>query len=103
MNNTGSIYLDKPTGELKLSIMRFFEEASISVDWVDSQDKADVVIDFPEGKVECEPGTLHCGGRISCPDAFVNSGMMKIDRADMGKLLNHLDIRIFACQLGCFK
>ncbi|MFH1676174.1 MAG: hypothetical protein ABIC40_04035 [bacterium] len=74
----------------------------IEVTWIDKKDDADVVIDWPDGKLESGPDLLHAGGRITCPDSFVSAGRMKIERNVMSKLLNHLNIRITSCQLGCF-
>lgn len=103
MTDSRKIYLNNPTDEQRNSSVKFFDDAGISVEWVKISDGADVTVDWPDDKVVCEGDSLHCGGRISCPDAFVIAGRLKIERALIGNLMNHLDIRINACQLGCFK
>jgi LAO/AO transport system kinase len=42
------------------------------------------------------------GGRIACASAFVLAEKLKIPRAEMGRALDELEIRITRCQLGCF-
>ena len=103
MTITRTIFLDNPDENQKGLVGKFFEDAGIPVIWGEAPDDADVIIDWPDDKVVCEPYFLHCGGRISCPNAFAIAGRLKIERGDLGNLLNHLNIRITSCQLGCFK
>lgn len=103
MTSTRTIYLDNPTEEQRSTVVKFFDDNEFEVTWANAREDADVVIDWPDGKEVCEPDLLHCGGRTTCPNAFVFAKKLKIDRGDMGKLLNHLNIRITSCQLGCFK
>jgi hypothetical protein len=103
MTDTRTIYLDNPLAEQKKSVEKFFENAGIPVIWETAREDADVIIDWPDDKIVCEPDFLHSGGRITCANAFVFAGRLQIDRGDMGNLMNHLNIRITSCQLGCFK
>ena len=97
------IYLENPTDIAREAISRFFSDNGVEVEWAASSGDAGVVIDWPsEKKVSCEPGLLHSGGRITCSDAFSTAGKMNTDLKVVGELMNHLDIRICACQLGCF-
>jgi hypothetical protein len=41
-------------------------------------------------------------GRIACASAFALAEKLKITRAEMGKILDELEIRITRCQLWCF-
>jgi hypothetical protein len=75
------------------------------------QINVDVTAD-PDGAVKITPGApgqqsasteLRAGGWISCSTAFETAGRLQVPPRDVGKLLNHLDIRIRACQLGCFE
>jgi hypothetical protein len=102
MSNTSLIYLDNPTDSSRENLQNFFNDAGITVEWADSPGNAKVTVDWPEEKAVCEPMILHAGGRISCPNAFAAAKRLNIDRGTMGNLLNHLNIRIFGCQLGCF-
>jgi hypothetical protein len=103
MSGTRTIYLDNPEAKQKKALEKFFKDAGVTIKWGTSRKNADVIIDWPEDKVVCEPDLLHAGGRITCANAFAIAGCMKIDRATMGNLMNHLNIRIASCQLGCFK
>jgi len=104
MSLTAKIFLYSPDDAAKEGLEKFFEDAGVTVEWAGSADEAPVSIDWPsEGKMECEPGKLHVGGRTTCPIAFANASKTNINRSVMGELMNHLDIRVFACQLGCFK
>jgi hypothetical protein len=102
MTPTRTIYLSGATEEQRTSVEKFFDDAGIPVIWADKRDGADVVIDWPEGRLESHPDFLHAGGRITCPDSFASAGRMRIERGVMGELLNHLGIKINSCQLGCF-
>jgi hypothetical protein len=103
MTNTRTIFLDNFPDEKNKSLKEFLKGIDAPVSYIDSPEGADVVIDWPEGREICEAEKLHGGGRISCPDAFKAGARLRIDRGHMGDLLNLLDIRIFGCQLGCFK
>jgi len=48
-------------------------------------------------------GLLHAGGAIACRTAFEMAGRLGISPRELGKLLDHLDVRVRACQLGCFE
>ena len=78
---------------------------SIELDFtlVDSPSDADITIDKPSEREISTPEILHSGGRISCPVTFALAKKLGINRAKAGKLVTLLDIKIFGCQLGCFK
>ena len=104
MTSNSEIYLDNPTDEAKNKLMEFFNSISFGCDFMDSASKADLVIDYPEEKKEvCSSELLHVGGRLSCANAFKVADKTGISRANVGELANLLEIRIFGCQLGCFK
>lgn len=84
-------------------ITNFFNELSKPVILVKDKSEADLVIKLSGEKMECEAKTLYINGRISCPTAFASADLFKISRGDFGKLANLLNIKIFGCQLGCFK
>lgn len=49
------------------------------------------------------PTELHAGGSITCGLARDLASKLGVKYREMGKLLNHLDIKIRACDLGCFE
>ncbi len=102
MSETINLFLDGSAAERKTSLEEFFESAGVAPSWVESLEDADVVIDCPDERGVCEPDLLHCGGRMSCPNAFAAAARLRISRADMGRLLNLLEVKIGNCQLGCF-
>ena len=40
--------------------------------------------------------------RITCRDAFLIAEEANVPRHEIGRLLNEMEIKIHACQLGCF-
>ena len=81
----------------------FYKSIELEYIIVDSASEADITIDNPSEREISEPGVMHVGGRISCPVAFAIGKRLGISRANAGKLANVLEMKIFGCQLGCFK
>ena len=46
---------------------------------------------------------IYSGGWITCEMARSLAKKINIPLAQMGKLLNHLNVKIRSCSLGCFK
>ncbi len=46
---------------------------------------------------------IYSGGWITCETARSLAKKINISLGQMGKLLNHLDVKIRHCSLGCFK
>lgn len=55
-----------------------------------------------EGRQQCSTETLYAGGWIACSDAEEVTDVLGATRADVGKLLDKLDIKLRDCQFGCF-
>ncbi len=51
---------------------------------------------------ESSSSEWRAGGWIGCAPALDAAGRLGIAAGDLGKLLDHLDIKIRACELGCF-
>lgn len=51
---------------------------------------------------ESEAGQLVAGGRITCALALGLAGRLGLPAAQVGSLLNHLEVKVFSCSLGCF-
>jgi len=51
---------------------------------------------------ESEPDRLVAGGRIRCALALGLAGRLGLQSAQVGALLDHLDVKVHACSLGCF-
>jgi len=103
MKESIKIHFDNPTDEWIMKIEEFLKGIDKSFVQVNASSEADISIDSPSEKLESEPNLLHIGGRISCPTAFVAANRLGMSRGDFGKFANLLNIKIFGCQLGCFK
>jgi len=55
-----------------------------------------------EGRQQSDMTTLHAGGWIRCADAQALAGKLELPKRTMARLLDHLDIKIRECELGCF-
>ena len=60
------------------------------------------VVESSEGN-QSTPSELHAGGWIACRTAFELAERLGLRPREAGKLVDHLNIRIRACQLGCFE
>jgi len=56
-----------------------------------------------EALKESDLNTIYSGGWITCETARASAKKLGIPVMQMGKLLNHLDVKIRRCGLGCFK
>lgn len=103
MTDTKRIYLVNAPEDRKLKITKFLDSIGFNYELVDSETDIHISIDFPKEREISSTGILHAGGRISCPDAFIVAEKLGMTRKSIGEFLNLLDIKIFGCQLGCFK
>ena len=82
-------------------LRRFVEAEGIGIDPV-TDPTCDVTI-APGDKGRCSDlTTIYAGGSIACATAFELAAKLGISRAKMGKLLDHLNVKVRHCQLGCF-
>ncbi len=90
------------------TILAFVRSENIPVQIVGA-DQTDVAGSYPVRVVSASAGVqssaaaLQAGGWIACATAFEAARRLGLTPAQLGKLLDHLDIRIRACQLGCFE
>lgn len=84
------------------SIRAFLRAEGTSLD-VATEGEGAVRINRAGQGVQSKPGSLQAGGWIKCATALDMADTLRISRMEMGKLLNHLDIKIKACSLGCFR
>lgn len=103
MTKIAKLHYDNLPDDLVSALDEFFKSIKLDFTLVDSAADADVTIDKPSEKEISETNILHSGGRVSCPVAFAIAKKLGISHASAGKLNNVLDIKIFGCQLGCFK
>jgi len=80
----------------------FVEEEGIPVSVVAGGDCTVQVVESAEHQASTS-SVLQAGGWIACSTAHSVAAKLGTTLRDMGKLLDHLDIRIRECQLGCFE
>ena len=83
------------------SVEAFLKAEAIPLDLVVDGDCVVRVVESDERR----PGTssdLYPGGWITCTLGRGLGAKLGIGSGNMGKLLNHLDIKIRECELGCF-
>ncbi len=83
------------------SISAFVGAQSIPLTVVTGDDAIVRVVQAREGQ-ESSVSTLQAGGWITCGVARELAEKLGIELHQAGKLLNHLEIKIRACALGCF-
>lgn len=83
-------------------VRSFVANEGLSLEVVTDADGVVAVVESGHGH-ESTATTIHAGGWIACQTAFHVAGKLGIPTLHVGKLLNHLDVRIRACQLGCFE
>ena len=63
----------------------------------------DVAVVKCDDRKESDLNTIYSGGWITCETACASAKKLAIPVMQMGKLLDHLDVKIRRCGLGCFK
>jgi hypothetical protein len=84
------------------SLRAFVEREKLPLSVVTTAGGTVQVVESAQGEPS-NLSVLKAGGSIACPLARRMAPRLGIRIRDVGKLLNHLDIRIRACELGCFK
>ena len=84
------------------SVTGFLEAQAISLSVVAGSGGTVRVVKADE-RQESSPYLLQAGGWITCGIARSMAATLNISSGNMGALLNHLNIRIRACELGCFE
>ena len=83
-------------------LRRFVGTEGIDVDIVVDAAAA-VQIQRSRQREACTVHALFPGGWIACETARASAAALGLSPGQMGKLLNHLDIRVRRCGLGCFE
>ena len=93
------IYVEIP---LKDKFMQFVNDENIDIEIVSGQ-PCDVKVIQSRERKECDLDTLYSGGWIACERARNLAKKINISPGQMGTLLNHLNVKIRKCLLGCFE
>jgi hypothetical protein len=87
--------------ELLKSVSDFVQAEKMALDVVAGEEGTVRVVQSGKRR-QSTISVLEAGGWITCATARGMAPKLGITLQAMGKLLNHLDIRIRACELGCF-
>jgi hypothetical protein len=88
--------------ELREPVGAFVDGEGLSIEVVGDGDGTVQVVRSDQRR-QSDSQTLQAGGWISCLMARDMATKLRIDSRKMGKLLDLLDIKIRACELGCFE
>jgi hypothetical protein len=88
-------------GDMTDGLRSFLEAESIPLQ-VDNGPAAAVQVRRTSSREESRLEILYSGGWISCSLARAMAGRLGIGSRQLGKLLDHLDIKVRECDLGCF-
>jgi hypothetical protein len=84
------------------AVQAFLDEEKIPVEIV-VDGRCDVKVLLCNDRRESDLDTMYSGGWISCETARAVAARMVISLSQMGALLDHLDVKVRKCGLGCFK
>jgi len=88
---------------LEAGVRVFLSEAGVALSVVPEAEALVRVLAPVEGpRRDADASTLPAGGAIRCPVALAMASRLGIATKDMGRLLDHLGIKVRGCQLGCF-
>ncbi|MBN1974515.1 MAG: hypothetical protein JW787_12825 [Sedimentisphaerales bacterium] len=93
------IYAESAIAE---NLREFFNTEKINIE-VTSEQADNIKIVKCNDRRESDINTIYAGGSISCETARKIASLTGIPLNTMGKLMNHLDVKIRRCSLGCFK
>ena len=87
---------------MALPLREFLNEQGIDLEVI-AGGRCDVNIHTCNERAESDIDTIYSAGRIRCETARGCAKKIGISIRQMGKLLNHLDVKIRECSLGCFQ
>ncbi|MHC4636491.1 MAG: hypothetical protein ACYTBP_07170 [Planctomycetota bacterium] len=83
-------------------LREFLDSEGIKIEVV-TDGHCNVTVVQCEGRKESDLDSIYSGGWITCETARALAKKLGIPVMHMGKLLNHLDVKIRRCGLGCFQ
>ena len=84
------------------SLQKFLEIERIDLEIV-SEQQCDIKIIQCNDRRESNLDTIFSGGWVTCEMARSLAKKMEISLGQMGKMLDHLDVKVRRCSLGCFQ
>ncbi|MBN2561366.1 MAG: hypothetical protein JXQ75_10600 [Phycisphaerae bacterium] len=87
---------------LREQVAAFVSDEGLSIEVVSDSDATVRAVESEE-RLPCNLTTLQVGGWIACPTARAVAEKLGVGGRKMSALLNILDIKVRACELGCFE
>lgn len=87
---------------LLAKLVQFGKESDLTIEWAEPEE-ADLCVSTTETHEFCKEQTLYAGGLIRCAMALSLAKHLHLPLLTFGALLEHLDIRVRECSLGCFQ
>ncbi len=87
--------------DMRAEFVTFLADENIKLTVAESVEGT-VRITSGESKRECSESELYSKGWIKCPVARATADRLHIKYKDIGKIVDHLDIKIRECAMGCF-
>lgn len=92
------IYVESSLAE---TLKQFFADEEIPLELA-GQDEGIVKVLSCQERRAGDLATLYAGGSITCPIARAMADQLDLSYGQIGRLLNHLNVKIRSCSLGCF-
>ncbi|MHC4855541.1 MAG: hypothetical protein ACYS72_03965 [Planctomycetota bacterium] len=92
------VYADSALFE---SLSEFVDREGIQIE-LSQEDGSKVRILVSDDPKESGRETLYAGGWIACRTALAMAQKLELPTVQIGALLNHLNIKVKNCSLGCF-
>lgn len=88
-------------GEMRKLLADFVAAEGIAVEVVSGEDCTVRVVRAEDG-AESDVRTLRAGGWIACAAARAMASRLGIEPGELGRLLDHLHVKVRKCELGLF-
>lgn len=87
---------------IQKTLKEFFDSEKININ-ISTEPTGDIEVVKCDDSKESTLAVIYSGGCITCEIARSIAKKMNISLSQTGKLMNHLDVKIRRCSLGCFK
>ena len=91
-----------PENSIAQKLQEFLDKEKINLEVV-TNIQCEINVTTCDERKESNLDIIYSGGWITCEMARSLAKKINIPLTQMGKLLNHLNVKIRSCSLGCFK
>lgn len=86
---------------ISAGLVEFVRDKAIALEVVDGDGDLRIE-DSGDERLESDMDVLYSGGWVSCSIARDLAGKLEVSLEQMGDMLDHLNIKVRQCGLGCF-